>query len=213
MNLLKRFRRNHKKEPMMNHTLKILIISDIFVFTGFGLISPILAIFINDNLTGGSIFSAGLASMIFLLTHAVLQIIFSRFFNPKDRLWMLRLGTGLIALVPIGYLFSTSIYHIYFVEFLYGLGAAFSYPSWSSLFTAYLEKGKRGFQYSIYSSGVGVGTAATAAAGGWLAEHVNINLGFVNLTGFQIVFLLTGAIAFTGLLFLFKLNKKILKRI
>jgi len=34
----------------MNKTLKILIISDIFVFSGFGLIGPILAIFIKDNL-------------------------------------------------------------------------------------------------------------------------------------------------------------------
>ncbi len=187
----------------MNKTLKLLIISDIFVFTGFGLIAPILSIFINDNLVGGSIFSAGLASTIFLITHALLQIFFSYIFNPKDRLWMLRLGTAIIALVPFGYIFSTSIYHIYAVEFVYGLGAAFAYPSWSSLFTAHLEKGKRGFQYSIYSSGVGIGTAITASVGAWIADHM----------GFQIVFILTGIIAVIGLLFLIKLEKKALRKI
>jgi DHA1 family quinolone resistance protein-like MFS transporter len=186
----------------MNRTLKLLIISDIFVLSGFGLIAPILAIFINDNLVGGSIFSAGLASAIFLITRASLQLLFSYKFNPKDRLWMLRLGTAIITFIPVGYILSTSIYHIYFVEFFYGVGAAFAYPTWSSLFTAYLEKGKRGFQYSIYSSAVAVGTALTAAAGAFLAEKID----------FRIVFILTGIISLFGLLILFKLDKKILKR-
>src|SRR4030043_949000 len=182
----------------MNRTLGLLIVSDIFVLTGFGLVAPILAIFINDNLVGGSIFSAGLASTIFLLTHSLVQIFFSYKFKPKDRLWMLRLGTLIIALVPLGYILSTHIYHIYAVEFVYGIGAAFAYPAWSSLFTAHLEKGKRGFQYSVYSSSVGIGTAITAGVGAWLAEK----------TSFQLVFILTGIIAVAGLLFLFRIEKK-----
>ncbi len=191
-----------KKFLSMNRTLGLLIISDIFVLTGFGLIAPILAIFINDNLVGGSIFSAGLASTIFLMTHALLQIYFSYKFNPKDRLWMLKLGTGIIAIVPFGYIFSTSVYHIYAVEFFYGIGAAFAYPAWSSLFTSHLEKGKRGFQYSIYSSSVGIGTAITAGVGAWIAEK----------TSFHIVFILTGIIAVAGLLFLFRIEKKALRK-
>lgn len=187
----------------MNKTLKLLIISDIFVFSGFGLISPILAIFIKDNLIGGTIFAAGIASAIFLITHSVLQIFFSYAFNPKDRLWMLLTGTAFIATVPFGYIFSTYIWHIFIIEFVYGIGAAFAYPSWSSLFTSNLEKGKRGFQWSIYSSSVGIGTAITAAAGALIAEKI----------GFKIVFALTGLFAVTGLLILFKLEKKILKKI
>lgn len=187
----------------MNKTLKLLILSDIFVLSGFGLISPILAIFINDKLIGGSIFSAGLASTIFLLTHSLLQLFFSYVYNPKDRLWMLRLGTILIFLVPFGYIFSTHIYHIYLIEFIYGLGAAFAYPSWSSLFTSHLEKGERGFQWSIYSSCVGLGTALTAGLGAWVAESI----------GFQIVFVMTGALALFGIFILFRLQKNSLKKI
>jgi len=187
----------------MNKTLKLLIISDIFVLSGFGLIAPIMAIFINDKLVDGSIFSAGFASAIFLITHASLQLLFSYKFKPKDRLWMLKLGTLIIALVPVGYILATSIYHIYIAEFIYGIGAAFAYPTWSSLFTANLEKGKRGFQYSIYSSSVGIGTALTAAAGAWLAEKI----------GFELVFVFTGICALIGLIILFKLSKGILRKI
>lgn len=186
----------------MNKTLKLLVISDVFVLSGFGLIAPILAIFIKDNLIGGTIFAAGLASMIFLITHSLLQLLFAYKFNPKDRLWMLKVGTAIIALVPFGYIFATHFYHIYFVEFIYGIGAAFAYPTWSSLFTANLERGKRGFQWAIYSSSVGIGTAITAGIGAWLAEKV----------GFHLVFVFTGLLSMVGLFILFKLDKKILKK-
>lgn len=188
----------------MNKTLKLLIISDIFVFSGWGFISPIFAIFVNDNLIGGSIIAAGTASAIFLITHSVLQMIFAKIFNPKDRFWMLVLGTALIALIPFFYVFSTNIWHIYIAQVVYGIGAGFGYPSWSSLFTANLEKGKRGFQWSVYSSSVGIGTAITAYVGARLAE----------LVGFKIVFALTGLIALVGLFLLFGLErKKLIKKI
>jgi DHA1 family quinolone resistance protein-like MFS transporter len=182
----------------MNKVLKFLILSDIVLFTGFGFIAPIISIFISDRIVGGSIFTAGVASTIFLITHALLQIAFSYWFKPKDRMWMLILGTALIAIVPFGYLVSTNIWHIFILEFIYGAGAGFAYPSWSSLFTANLEKGKRGFQYAIYSSGVGIGSAITGTIGAWVAENI----------GFQWVFIFTGVFAVAGLLLLLLLNKK-----
>ena len=187
----------------MNRTLKLLILSDIFVFSGFGLISPVLAIFIRDNLVGGTILAAGIASAIFLITHSLLQILFAYVFNPKDRLWMIWLGTFFIVLVPFGYIFAKSIYFLYAVQFIYGLGASFAYPSWASLFTSNLEKGKRGLQWSFYSSSVGIGSAIAAGCGALLAQK----------TSFEIVFAITGTLAVIGLLILFKLDKNSLKKI
>lgn len=196
----------------MNKTLKFLIISDIFILGGFGLLTPIFSIFIEGGLEGGSIFAAGLASSIWFITHALLQIVFSYKFNPKDRLWMLKIGTIMIVLVPFAYIFITHVYHLYVVEFLYAVGAAFAYPSWSSLFTAHLEKGKRGFQYAIHSSGYSIAAAITAGVGGWLAQNVKIDLGVIHLNGFQVVFLLTGIISVAGFSFLLKIHKDALRK-
>ncbi len=52
----------------MNKILKILLLSDLFILSGFGFIAPIFAIFLKDNLTGGSIMAAGIAQAIFLFT-------------------------------------------------------------------------------------------------------------------------------------------------
>jgi len=182
----------------MNKVLKLLILSDIFIFTGFGFVAPILSIFINDNLKGGTILAAGIASGIFLITYSILQIVFSYIFNPKDRYWMLVLGTIFIALTPFGYIFAKNILHIFIVQFIYGIGAGFAYPSWYSLFSSHLEKGKRGFQHSIYYSSVGIGSAITAAVGALIAEKI----------GFQDVFIFAGILSMAGLFTLFWLNKK-----
>jgi len=187
----------------MHKTLKLLTISDIFIGTGFGLVVPILAIFIKDNLIGGTLFAAGVASAIFLITHAILQIIFADVFNPKDRRWMLIVGTILIAFVPFGYIFSTTIWHIFIIQFIYGVGAGFAYPSWLSLFTSYIDRKQGGYQWSVYNSSVSIGTAITAALGAWLA----------GIIGFKWVFLITGLIAMIGLLILFKLDKNIAKKV
>ena len=187
----------------MNKTLKLLTISDMFVFTGFGLISPILAIFIKDNLVGGTLLAAGIASAIFLIVHAILQIIFAQIFSAKDRRWMLLVGTVLIAFIPFGYIFATTIWHIFFIQLIYGIAAGFAYPSWYSLFTSNIDKKSSGFQWSVYNSITSIGTGIAAGIGAFIAD----------LLGFRIVFAITGILSVVGLLILFKLDKNISKKI
>jgi len=185
----------------MDKTLKLLSLSDLFILSGFGLISPILAIYINVNL-GAGIFLAGLATTMLLVTRSIFQLIFSHHFNPKDRLWLLRVGTGIIALVPFGYMFSQNVWHILAVQFMYGIGASMAYPAWNSFFVCHQDKGQKGFQWSIYNSGVSIGAAISAAIGAFLAQA----------TSFNIVFLLTGILSLIGFAILFKLERSILKR-
>lgn len=187
----------------MNRILKLLVFSDIFVITGFGLIAPIMAIFIKDNLIGGSIFAAGLASTIFIATRCILQLLFSYYGKPEYRFKMLIAGTFLISLIPFMYSYSTRIEHIYIAQFIYGFAAGLANPAWFSLFASNLSKGQQGFEWSIYSSSVGFGAAAAAYLGSILASRI----------GFKPVFFIVGFLSLAGcfiLIFLFKKdeNKK-----
>lgn len=183
----------------MNKTIKLLILSDIFVITGFGLIAPILAIFIKDNLVGGTIFSAGLASTIFLITKSVVQLPFSRYADSHDRkkFWVI-IGTLLISSVPFIYMFTKHIYMIYIAEFIYGIGGGLMYPTWVAIFSTHLDKKHEGFEWSVYSTAVGIGTAITAAIGAAIAQFV----------GFQMTFLLVGAMSLIGCFILFGLENE-----
>jgi hypothetical protein len=55
----------------MDKTILLLIVSDVFLLTGFGLMQPILSIFIKDNLVDGTVFAAGIAVMLFMLTKSL----------------------------------------------------------------------------------------------------------------------------------------------
>src|SRR3989338_5282757 len=108
----------------MNKTIKFLMISDIFVVTGFGLIEPILAIFVKENLVGVTIFAAGFASTLFLVTKCLVQLPFSKYVDSHDdKVKWLVVGAFFIALVPFIYIFAKHIYFIYLAQIVYGLGS------------------------------------------------------------------------------------------
>jgi MFS transporter, OPA family, sugar phosphate sensor protein UhpC len=187
----------------MNRTLKLLIMSDALVFTGFGLITPILAVYINTSITGGTIAAIGLMSTIFLITKTIFQLLFAKIFQPKHRFYMVWLGTFLIACVPIIYLLASHMWHFYLAQFIYGVGGGLAYPAWFSLFASNLSKGKQGFEWSIYSGSVGVGAGIAAFVGSNLASSL----------GFPLTFLIAGIISLIGMIILLGLEKDNLKEI
>ncbi|MBS3167950.1 MFS transporter [Candidatus Woesearchaeota archaeon] len=180
----------------MNRTIKLLMFSDVFVSTGFGLIEPILAIFIKENLIGGTIFAAGMASTIFFLTKCIIQLPFSKYVDKHDhKIRYLLIGSLLIALVPFLYAFAKHINTIYLAQFVYGIGAGLAYPAWLGLWSTNLDKHNESFEWSMYSTFVGVGIAATAAIGAGLAQFIGYHatffiVGFMSLIGCAIIFFL-----------------------
>lgn len=62
---------------MINNTIKLLMISDIFVMTGFGLTEPVFTLFIKDSVVGGTVLAIGLASALFLVVKSCIQLPFS----------------------------------------------------------------------------------------------------------------------------------------
>jgi MFS family permease len=184
----------------MNRVIKFLMISDILVLTSFGLIDPILAIFFKEDLIGGTILMAGLASTIFLLTKSFVQLPFSRYVdahNYQTRIKWLILGSFLISTVPFIYIFAKHIYLIFFAQIILGLGSGLAYPTWLGLFSIHLDKNKESFEWSLYSTLSGLGTAVTAAVGAALSQFI----------GFTFTFVLVGILSLMGCLVLFKLDK------
>jgi len=187
----------------MNRTLKLLIASDTLILGGFGLIAPILAIYVNNDILGGSIAAVGIMTMIFLLSKTMFQLIFSKVFKPEHRFFMVVLGTLLIAIVPLVYLMSKQVWHFYLAQLLYGIGGGLAYPAWFSLFASNLTKGKEGFEWSVYSGLAGGGAGVAAFIGSSLASKI----------GFTVTFFIAGVIALIGMFILLGLQKNNLKKV
>ncbi|MBU0456738.1 MAG: MFS transporter [Nanoarchaeota archaeon] len=185
----------------MNRVIKFLMISDILVLTSFGLIEPILAIFFKDDLVGGTILMAGLASTIFLLVKCFIQLPFSKYvdsYNYKTRLRWLIFGSFLISTVPFIYIFAKHIYVVFFAQVIYGVGSGLSYPAWLGLWSTHLDKKKESFEWSLYSTLTGLGTAVAAAIGAALSQFV----------GFTFTFIFVGVLSLIGCLVLFELDRR-----
>lgn len=48
-----------------NKVIKVLVLTDFALFTGFGFVLPIFAIFITEHIQGGDIKMAGFAAFIY----------------------------------------------------------------------------------------------------------------------------------------------------
>ena len=188
----------------MNRTIKLLMISDVFLLTGFGFIDPVIAIFIKENLTGGTIFAAGLASTLFLITKSLIQLPFSRYVDDhSDKVKWLIVGTFLITLVPFIYVIADDVSYVYLAQVIHGIGSGLAYPTWLGLWSSHLDKKHESFEWSLYSTLTGVGVAITAAIGAAIAEYVS----------FTYTFFLVGVMSLVGTCILFGLEKKRIKSI
>lgn len=185
----------------MNKTIILLIISDVFVLTGFGLIDPILSIFIKENLVGGTIFAAGLASMAFIVTKSALQIPFSKLVDKHDRSFRIKIliiGTFVVSTVPIIYIFSNHVNFIYVAQIVHGLGSGLAFPSWVGLWSRNSETKQKSFDWSVYSTLTGIGVGGAALIGANIA----------GLFGFVSTFIAVGVMSLVGCVILVCLEIK-----
>lgn len=183
---------------MINRTVKLLILADIFTVTGFGLIDPIWGIYMKEDLAGGSIFTVGFASTLFLGVKCLVQLPFSKWVDKHDHKvkWLVR-GAFLVACTPLLYMVADNIWWFYAASVVQGIGSGLVYPTWLGLFSTHLDKHSESFEWSLYSTLTGLGTAATATVGAAMAQ----------MFGFTMTFLFTACLAFIGCGILLQLER------
>ncbi len=185
----------------INKVVKIMVFSDLFLYSGWGLVSPILAIFIVGNIQGGNVKVAGIAVGVYWLGKSLFQIPIAHYLDinhgEKDDYYALVGGTFLASLIPIGFIFATLPWHIYILQAIHALAMSFSLPSWDAIFTRHIQKKREAFCWSLDKSTIGLGAGISGILGGIIAEK----FGFLSLF---IAISVLGFIAFIILLFIGK---------
>jgi len=194
------------KSVRINKIIKFLVISDIFILTGWGLVNPILAVFFTEQIHGGSIAIAGLASTIYFLSKSLLQIPIARCIDLRngenDDLIAMIIGSLLISLSAFLFFFAEEPWHVYLIQMINGIGGACAYPAWLAIFTRHADNKSEGFEWSLYYTSTDIGCAIAAGLGGLFA----VSLGYRNL------FLLVGCSSLIGTGFLFGLTSRLRRR-
>ncbi|OGZ65085.1 MAG: hypothetical protein A2812_00780 [Candidatus Staskawiczbacteria bacterium RIFCSPHIGHO2_01_FULL_36_16] len=186
---------------LFNKIIKILITSDFFLNLGWGLLSPIFAIFILEKITDGdslrAVEVAGFSALFYWITKSIFEIPIGWFldkkYGEKDDFWFMVIGTFITAVVPIGYLFSYVPWHIYFFQIIHAMGMAMALPSWLAIFTRHIDKGKEAFEWSIETTSIGAGAGIAGGIGGLIAASFGFKVVFVfvsSLTFFSAILLM-----------------------
>ena len=177
----------------VNKVVRVLVLGDIMFFSAYGLIGPIFAVFVTNQIAGATIATAGFAATINLLVRALLQMPIARYIDrhkgEKDDFKFMVAGSTLISIVPFAYLFVTTPLHLYLAQVVLGIGGALANPGWYAIFTRHIDKGKEGTEWTLENVGVGLAAAGTAAIGGILAQYF----------GFNNLFLIVGIVSLLGL--------------
>ncbi len=194
------------KKYHVNPVIKVLIVSDFLIWSSYQLLAPVFAIFISDQVIGGSIEAAGIAIALYLIFKSLFELPVGMYIDKskseKDDLYTAVIGTTLTALVFFAYPFVDSIWHVYVLQSIFGIGSALAFPGWYSIFSRHIDKDKAGFEWSLYDVLTGIGMAATAALGGFTAEQF----------GFNVVFVSIGCFTLFGALLLVAIRKNVYKR-
>jgi len=190
----------------INKVIRILIVSEFFLQAGWGLIGPIFAIFITQHISGGSLAVVGFIAATYWVTKSVAQLFIGHFVDVKkgeeDDFKFMIIGMFVANLIPLGYLISTEIVHIFILEFIRGLAMACVIPSWAGIFTRHIDKGWEAFSWSVNSTGIGLAFGFAAAFGGFLAM----------ILGFKVLFVLVSVLGLASTFTLLLIRKHLFEK-
>ncbi len=190
----------------VNRAVKILISSDFLLLSGWGLLAPIFAVFLLENIQGGDIKVAGFAAAVYWIARSVLEPFIGKWLDKnhgeKDDFYSMFIGTLIISIIPIGFIFSKFPWHIYALEFIHALAMSFNLPPWSAIFTRHIDKGREAFEWSLSSTSISLGSGIAGALGGLLAS----------IFGFKIIFVGVSVLTFLSALALLFIRKDLIRK-
>ncbi|HEY4493029.1 MAG TPA: MFS transporter [Candidatus Paceibacterota bacterium] len=180
----------------MNNFIKTLIISDFLLYFSYGLVTPIIAIFVSNQIAGATIETVGIATAIYWIVRSLTSIPLARWMDKhdgeKDEFHFMFWGALLMSLTLMSLAWATEIWQVYLIQALFGVFNSMAIPGWRILFTNHIDTGRTGFEWSVWDVAVASGTALAAYAGSVVAQ----------VYGFHVLFIAVGVIGVLGALIL-----------
>jgi len=180
----------------LNKVIKTLIISDFLMHAGWGLVVPIFAIFVTEQIEGGTIVVVGFIAATYWFIKSAVQPFIAHFVDVKkgeaDDFKFLFYGLLFANLVPIGYVFASQVWHVFLLEAIRGICMACVVPGWAGIFIKNIDKGWESLSWSVDSTGLGFAAAFAAAFGGAMAAFLGFKVVFIliSIFGLSATFLL-----------------------
>ncbi len=195
----------------VNKVIRAYIYWDFFINSAWGLLGPVFAIFVLQNIAVNNVAQGavivGFASLFYWITKSILQLPIGNYLDKNhgeiDDFWFFVIGTLITGIVPFGFLLATQAWHIYLLEIFHAIGMAMVIPSSYAIFIRHTDKGREAYESGLDSTLMGVGAGITGAIGGIMAGYV----------GFEWIFILTGVFSLVSVIFVFLVRGDMLPKV
>lgn len=171
-----------------------MIYSDFLMIGAQGFLTPLFPIFVTQQIPGASLETVGFSVTLFWVIKSLVQLPLARYIDghrgERDDFFFMFLGSVLFALTPLLLLRANAPWHIYGIQALLGVWAAFVFPTYSAIFTRHIDEHREGFEWSLHSLAVGLGYGGAAGLAGWLGDH----FGFLPLIVLNSLIMVSGAL-------------------
>lgn len=201
-------------KKLFNRIITVLIFTDVILMIGLGFIAPVFAIFITNNIIGGTIEVAGYAAAIYWIVKSLVTIPFGHFLDKnhgeKDDLIFVAGGSFLAVISTLGYIFARLPWHIYALEAIFAVGMGMNIPGFTAIFTRHIDEGREAFDWSVHSSAIGFGAGLAGALGGVVAYRFGFTALFI---GVSVIILISAILPLILLKNVSSKNVKVLRTI
>lgn len=169
----------------------MFVVADLTLLAGWGLINPIFALFIVDRIEGGDVITIGIATAIYWIVKAVVQLPVAKFLDAtaseKDDFIAIIMGLVLAGLSALGFIFIDQPWQLYTLQFVHAIAFALYVPSWSGVFSRHLDKNHEALDWSLDSSGLSLAAGLSGLASGIMASIYGFNTIFVMASIFSLM--------------------------
>ncbi|NCN52958.1 MFS transporter [Candidatus Wolfebacteria bacterium] len=180
------------KFPSVNKIIKLFTAADLLLLMGWGVITPLFAVFVVTEISGATVVTVGVVAGIYWITRALFQIPISLFLDKtsgeKDDFYSLVIGLMVISISSFSYMLVVTVWQIYLITFIKGLGFALYVPPWNAIFSRHLDREHTVFDWALHSSAASLSIGIGGLIGGWV----------VFVGGFKLIFLLAGLSSLAG---------------
>lgn len=189
--------RNITKMLRVNRFVRYFVLSDIILFSGWGLVSPIFSVYVTQQIVGASLFTVGIGAFVYWFVRSILQLPIADYLDntkgEKDDFYALILGLSLMSFSAFSFVFIREPYQLYIVQAIHGLASGMYHSAWAGMFSRHLDKDRAASSWALDSALLGFAAGLTGLLGGF----------FGDLFGFTVVFVGAGILSFAAAFLIF----------
>ena len=139
------------RKAIFNHALRVLLATNALILLAGAMLGPIYAIYVTE--IGGDLMDASIAGFLFAISAGLITLLSGKFSDKaRHSDLVMVLGYTLIGTGFLLYQFVDSVFSLFAIQALIGIGNAVYAPAFDKLYSQHLDRGNYGSEWGTWES-------------------------------------------------------------